>query len=173
MTSNANESNHQTPVAVSVSNFDEIFGPTIERCLQHAAVGAGVDRIGFRLESPQPHGGTFGALIFSTGMRVVLDRSVVLGRDPKSPVTASEGDVRLVRLDYRTISRQHAAIRLHRWQAILSDLGSKNGTFATAPGEHRRRVEVGNVVAIRFGTTVDLGDNCSFVVEVLAGSVRS
>jgi len=64
-----------------------------------------------------------------TGQRVVVDRSVLLGRKPSMDVP--EG-VKAVKLDdpTRTISRNHAAISFDRDGMLwIEDYGSLNGTY--------------------------------------------
>lgn len=56
----------------------------------------------------------------------------VMGRDPELPIC----------LPFPSVSRRHARVRVHAGQAMLEDLGSKNGTFVAG-----RKVEQPTVLA--------------------------
>lgn len=53
------------------------------------------------------------------GQQVVLDRPILLGRDPRSRIP----------FDDERVSRHHAYIEQHDTRVMIRDLGSKNGTF--------------------------------------------
>lgn len=71
-----------------------------------------------------------GRLYLSTGQSLVLDRDVVMGREPTAD---REGASRphLVGLgrEERAVSRCHVELRLVEWSVQVVDLGSTNGTF--------------------------------------------
>ncbi|MDJ0770269.1 MAG: FHA domain-containing protein [Ilumatobacter sp.] len=140
--------------------FDAMFGHTIVRAVEDAAVRdepAGADR-----RDP------LGVLIFSTGDRVVVDRPLVLGRNPQSGDAPPDPEARLVKVAGAAVSRRHAAVRLDHWQAFIHDLGSANGTHVTLPGRAPQRIEPGEPVSLVPGATVELGGDVSFVVEEVA-----
>jgi hypothetical protein len=133
--------------------FDAMFGHTVVRSVEAAAV---------RPEPAQP--APLGVLVFSTGERVLVDRSLVLGRSP----TAELDRARPVKLAGAGVSRQHAVVTVDRWQACVDDLGSSNGTEVTLPGAMPQRVRPGHPIGLVTGARVDLGGDVSFVLEDVA-----
>ncbi len=145
--------------------FDDLFGPTLTLSIEGAAVREherptrGAARCN-EADEPRP------VLIFSTGDRVAVDRPVIIGRNP---IRIHEGaEDRLIRLPGERLSRQHAMIRIDRWQTILEDLGSRHGTTVTSPGRSPRHVGPHQPVGLVAGTLVELADAVSFVLERLA-----
>jgi DNA-binding winged helix-turn-helix (wHTH) protein len=104
-----------------------------------------VHRVGYAFAAPlagaqQPAGNLWRWLV-SSGRRVsLLDGENLIGRDP---------DARL-QLDDSTVSRRHARIMLSGADALLEDLGSKNGTCVGG-------VRVDGQVALRDGDRVAFG----------------
>lgn len=150
----------------SDGGFDQLFGSTVARSIEGAAVR---ESVGARLRSAlegdqQPPR----VLIFSTGQRVLVDRPVVIGRSPKPTTESNQTSPRLVTLTGRRLSRQHAEIRIDRWQTIIDDLNSFNGTEVTIPGEPTRRLQPGLPISLVVGTRVDLASEVSFVLEEVA-----
>jgi pSer/pThr/pTyr-binding forkhead associated (FHA) protein len=88
-------------------------------------------------------GGPQGALFRLSGP------SVAIGREPDSEVF----------LDDVTVSRRHAAIEMREGSAVLSDLGSLNGTYV-----NRRRIEADE--ALESGDEIQIG---KFRLVYLAG----
>lgn len=81
---------------------------------------------------PRP---TLGTLHLPEGGRVLLDRSVVLGRRPL-PLPDGEPWPHLVELpgDLTHLSRNHVAVELDGWHVLARDLGSSGGTALLTPG---------------------------------------
>ncbi len=146
--------------------FDTIFGCTVARSVEAAAVRGG--------DVPRPAPGTgverppMGVLLFSTGERILVDRPLLLGRNPRVDHESHAEAPRLVKLPGRGVSRRHAAITIDGWRAHIDDLGSSNGTEVTLPGLMPRRLAPGHPVGLVAGTHVDLGGDVSFVVEDVA-----
>ncbi len=98
---------------------------------------------GRRPRPPSPESGAAGPrLVSSAGEWLLSEGSHVVGRD---------GDC-AVRIDSVTISRRHARIVVTDGEAVVEDLGSKNGTHVngqrvTEPVvlEDRDKIEVGSV----------------------------
>lgn len=108
---------------------------------------------------PRP---SLGRLFVSTGQVVDLDRTVVVGRRPRS--TRSATDVaRLVTVPstQQDISRSHLEITLEGWHVLLSDLNTTNGTTLLRPGQAPRRLDPGEPTLIADGDTIDMGDSVS------------
>jgi hypothetical protein len=111
---------------------------------------------------------TLGRLRFSDGRVIDLDRPQLIGRNP-----TIEGQIRgelpdIVKIDGagQGLSRRHVSIRLEGWQVLLEDLNSANGTTITAPGRQPQRLHPGEPLVLEAGTSVDLGGEISFVLEV-------
>jgi len=107
-------------------------------------------------------------LLFSTGERVVVDKPLLLGRNPQAGGETAGDSPKLVKLPGSAVSRRHAAITVDRWRAHIDDLGSANGTELTLPGSAPQRLAPGRPVGLVTGARVDLGGAVSFVVEEVA-----
>ncbi len=142
--------------------FDAMFGHTVVRSVEAAAVRPGGPPAAGRVAGPDPR--PVGVLVFSTGERVVVDRPLVLGRNPHAEPDAA----RPVKVAGAGVSRRHAAITVDRWCAEIDDLGSANGTEVTLPGGAPCRLAPGRPVGLVAGTRVDLAGEVSFVVEDVA-----
>jgi hypothetical protein len=110
-----------------------------------------------------------GALRLSTGDKIMLDRGVIMGREPQPP----NGDDRAwhrVKLPSpgNDISRNHVEVRLEDWQVYVSDLGSTNGTEVTVPDMASSPLQPNEPVSIEPGTVVNLAREISFTFEVTA-----
>jgi hypothetical protein len=142
--------------------FESLFGSTVARAVESAAVRSVAG------DFPQPRP-PLGILVFSTGERVVVDRSIVLGRNPRTvDMWADDVDVRRVKVSSAGVSRQHAVIRVDRWHASIDDLGSANGTTVARPRQPAAAVRPGHPVDLVPGVVVDLGGDVSFAVEEVA-----
>lgn len=142
--------------------FEVLFGHTVPRSVEAAAVRP------YEAERSAPT--ALGVLVFSTGDRVMVDRPIVLGRNPRQvgDVQPDAPRPRLVELALAGISRRHAVIRPDRWSASIDDLGSANGTFVALPGRPAVPVRPGHPVELVPGAVVDLGGEVSFTVEEAA-----
>lgn len=114
---------------------------------------------------PRP---TLGVLRLSTGDVVPLDRSVVMGRNPKVDGANAAERPHIVRLPSpgHDISRTHLEIRLDGWHVLLTDLNSVNGTVVTPPWQEPQRLRPNEAVPIEPGTVVSLADEVTFRYEV-------
>lgn len=135
--------------------------PAATRCRQCQAVIEQVDPV----TMPRP---VLGALEFSNGMRVVLDRPAVIGRSPRSErVSASEiPQLVVVPSPEADISRSHLEVRLEGWHVLVVDLDSTNGTVVTIPGQEPQRLRPKEEVPISPGTVVSLADEVTFTYAV-------
>lgn len=73
---------------------------------------------------------TVGRIVFPGGQGVPLDRDLELGRKP-SPASG----VHPVIIDHAEVSRSHAALTVEGWTVLLTDLGSRNGTWVVPPND--------------------------------------
>ncbi len=80
------------------------------------------------VEGPRP---PLGVLVLDDGSTYVVDRDIVVGREPDTDAGVAAGDVRGIALPdpERAISRVHARVTLHDWEVRVADAGSANGTF--------------------------------------------
>ncbi len=109
-----------------------------------------------------------GSLRFSNGETVVLDRTVVLGRNPVLPTGYIGEQPNLLRLNDpgKDVSSQHAEVKLDHWHVVVSDLGSTNGTVVVLPGREPVQLRPGDPLMIEPGTQVVLAGVVSFTFEV-------
>jgi hypothetical protein len=107
---------------------------------------------------------TLGFIVFDDGSTYGLDRSYVIGREPRPPEDSS-AQLLVLRDNNETLSRTHAGLRLDDWSVQLVDLGSTNGTYVWDPnGERWNQLAPGDAVTLRSGDTVALGRR-TFVFE--------
>jgi pSer/pThr/pTyr-binding forkhead associated (FHA) protein len=109
-----------------------------------------------------------GVLIFDSGDRVVIDRPVILGRDPR-PVASSDPEPPVLHPVVSAtgqVSRTHAELRAEGWDVVITDLDAMNGTALTAPGMPPIAIEPGAPTVVSPGSRVDLGGEVGFVFEV-------
>lgn len=115
---------------------------------------------------PRP---ALGRLRLPSGETVLLDRNVILGRQP-SVSRVSSGDMpHLVQVDSpkRDISRSHAEVRLEGWNVVLCDLNSSNGTVLLREGQSPRRLGQAETALVLSGDVAELGDQIYIVFEDL------
>ena len=113
---------------------------------------------------PRP---VLGQLRLSTGDVVALDRSVLLGRNPK---IINDGGERphLVKVGQgqSDVSRTHVSVTLDGWHVLVEDLRSTNGTEVTLPGRAPQRLREGQPLLLEPGADVVLAEGVSFRYEV-------
>jgi FHA domain len=131
---------------------------------------AAADRVTERLAedaAPRP----VARLDFSTGDRVDVDRVVLVGRAPEARRFAAGEQPRLVTLasPHQEISSTHLEVRPgtgpdEGW-AVLTDLGSTNGTWLVQPGGEAEELRAGLAERLRPGALIDLGDGVTIRVS--------
>ncbi len=136
----------------TIDPIDEIFGATVERVVEDAAVREG--------ETRRP----IGVLVASDGRRFELSRPVVIGRDPR--VDADLPDAHRVRVLRPDVSRRHATVRVDGWTATVEDAGSTNGTLFVSPDGERQVLEPHCPRPLLFGATVSVG-SLSFTLQAI------
>lgn len=169
------------PPAAPIDPFDALFGHTVVRSVESAAIRP--------VEQPSGRSAV-GVLVFSTGQRLVLDTNVLLGRNPRPDTAAGtthgtpydprhdprhdlrndarDDAPRLLKVAHPGVSRRHAAITVDRWIATIRDLGSVNGTTVTVPGGAAVPLRPGEPCDLPIGACVELGTDVSFTVEEAA-----
>ena len=104
-------------------------------------------------------------LAFSHGLRVDLERPVLVGRAPESPAGAN---ARLVPVPspQQDISRTHVELRADSDGVLVTDLRSTNGTIVTRPGQPPHRIHPGEGTTASVGSRIDLGDGVVILVDL-------
>jgi pSer/pThr/pTyr-binding forkhead associated (FHA) protein len=95
-----------------------------------------------------------------------------MGRMPEADPRVTSGEVRSLALEDTSgaVSRVHAQIIVHEWDALLVDAGSRNGTFVSAPGEQGwTQLPAGETHRLVPGTRVRVGGR-SFQFELPSGA---
>jgi pSer/pThr/pTyr-binding forkhead associated (FHA) protein len=117
--------------------------------------------------SPQP----VARLVFSSGDVVDVDRAIVVGRAPEHGRFGGEAQTRLVTVPspHQEISSTHLEIRpgtgADQGSAVVTDLGSTNGTVVAVPGSPAADLRPGIAVRLAPGATIDLGEGVTIQVE--------
>lgn len=95
-----------------------------------------------------------GRIVFGNGQAVPLERAVILGRKPDG----SGRDAHPVVIDHEEVSRSHALITIEGWTVLLTDQGSRNGTWVSPPTDPTPvRLDERVPHVLEHGTTVHLG----------------
>jgi hypothetical protein len=78
---------------------------------------------------------SLGVVVLDDGTTFSVDDDYVIGREPEHDQRVIDGTARpLVLPDVEgTVSRSHALLAVVDWDVQLTDLGSSNGTYITAP----------------------------------------
>lgn len=103
-------------------------------------------------------------LVLSTGEVVEVDRTIVVGRAPEARRFASNDQPHLVTVasPHHEISSTHLEIRpgagADHGSAVVTDLGSTNGTVLVQPGLPPEDLQAGIAVSLIPGAILDLGD---------------
>ncbi|MDP5228328.1 MULTISPECIES: FHA domain-containing protein [Arthrobacter] len=110
-----------------------------------------------------------GRLRLPSGETVLLDRNVILGRQPSVSRVSSGNMPHLIQLDSpkRDISRSHAEVRLEGWNVVLTDLNSSNGTVLLREGQSPRRLGQAETALLLSGDVAELGDQVYISFEDL------
>lgn len=103
-------------------------------------------------------------LIFSTGDVVDVDRVILVGRAPEARRFASSDQPHLVTVSSpnHEISSTHLEIRpgagADHGMAVVTDMGSTNGTVLVQPGLPPEDLQAGIAISLIPGAILDLGD---------------
>jgi len=109
-------------------------------------------------------------LVISSGDTVDVDRAVILGRAPEARRFPSHEQPRLVTVPSpaQEISATHLEIRpgsgADHGSAVVTDLGSTNGTVLVQPGLPPEDLRPGIAVQLIPGAIIDLGDGVTIQV---------
>jgi hypothetical protein len=109
-------------------------------------------------------------LLLPDGQTVDVDRSVLLGRAPDASRIVTEGEPRLVTVPspHHEVSSTHLEVRpgsgADHGSAVVTDLGSTNGSIVVQPGLPPEDLRPGVTVQLVPGAVVDLGDGVTIEV---------
>jgi hypothetical protein len=109
-------------------------------------------------------------LSFSSGETIEVDRAVLVGRAPEARRFTSTEQPRLVTVPSpnQEISSTHLEIRpgsgADHGSAVVTDMGSTNGTVLVQPGLPAEDLQPGIAVQLIPGAIIDLGDGVTIQV---------
>lgn len=118
------------------------------------------------LAAPAPRAAA-GLLRVSSGQSVLLDRSVIIGRRPRSNRAGGADLPHLIAVDspQQDISRNHLEVRVEGDTILATDLQTTNGTTLLRPGSEPVRLHPGEATIVVLGDVLDLGDGITVTVE--------
>lgn len=111
--------------------------------------------------------GAHPVLLLSTGEELEVDRPLIVGRAPVARRIFSDDEPRLVTVPSpaHEISSTHLEIRPSPdGKAVVTDLGSTNGTVLVQPGVAPEDLRPGYPVSLVKGAIIDLGDGVTIKV---------
>ncbi|MCR2763859.1 FHA domain-containing protein [Microbacterium sp. zg.B48] len=113
--------------------------------------------------------GATGRVRVSTGQVVTLDRTVIIGRRPRSTRASGANLPHLIAVDspQQDISRSHLEIRPEGDTVVVIDLHTTNGSTLLRPGTDPMRLHPGEQTLVLSGDVVDLGDGVKVAFEDL------
>jgi hypothetical protein len=157
------------PDALGIPGFDPLTSPDLAVTPGDRSGGSAVAETG-----PEPPPGAtsrpVARLVFSSGDVVDVDRAVVVGRAPEHGRFGGDGQTRLVTVPspHQEISSTHLEVRpgsgADHGSAVVTDLGSTNGTVVVQPGLPAEDLRPGIGVALVPGATIDLGEGVTIQV---------
>jgi hypothetical protein len=114
--------------------------------------------------------GTWARLVISNGETIDVDRAIVIGRAPEARRFTATEQPRLVTVPspHLEVSATHVEVRpgsgADHGSAVVTDLGSTNGTVLVQPGMGPEDLEPGVAVTLVPGAVIDLGDGVTIQV---------
>ncbi|MBW9111616.1 FHA domain-containing protein, partial [Microbacterium ureisolvens] len=111
-----------------------------------------------------------GRVRVSTGQVLPLDRTIVIGRRPRSTRVSGTDLPHLVAVDspQQDISRSHVELRVEGESIVATDLRTTNGTTLLRPGADPVRLHPGEGTVVIPGDVLDLGDGITVAIEGLS-----
>ena len=118
---------------------------------------------------PDPAPAATGRIRVSSGQVVALDRTVIIGRRPRSTRASGANLPHLIAVDspQQDISRSHLEIRPEGDTVVVIDLHTTNGSTLLRPGADPMRLHPGEQTLVLSGDVVDLGDGVTVAFEDL------
>jgi hypothetical protein len=158
----------ETPHTTALRSERILGGPDEQVEDSPATGGLVVDN---RPEDPAPRP-PVGLLVFDDGATYTVDAEYLMGRMPEADPRVASGELRSLALEDASgaVSRVHAQIVVNGWEALLVDVGSRNGTFVSPPGEQGwTQLPAGETHRLVPGTRVRIGGR-SFQFEAPSGT---
>ena len=120
------------------------------------------------VEAPAAPAST-GRIRVSSGQVVALDRTVIIGRRPRSTRASGANLPHLIAVEspQQDISRSHLEIRPEGDTVVVIDLHTTNGSTLLRPGADPMRLHPGEQTLVLSGDAVDLGDGVTVAFEDL------
>lgn len=103
----------------------------------------------------------------STGQIVELDRTVIIGRKPRSTRASGSTMPHLIAVDSpeSDISRNHLEVRPEGDSVVVIDLHTTNGSTLLRPGADPVRLHPGEQTLVLGGDVIDVGDGVTVMIE--------
>lgn len=116
-----------------------------------------------------PSAVSVGRIRLSTGQVAVLDRTVIIGRRPRSTRASGANLPHLIAVEspQQDISRSHLEIRPEGDTVVVVDLHTTNGSTLLRSGSDPLRLHPGEQTLVLSDDVVDLGDGVTVVFEDL------
>ncbi|MFV0374627.1 FHA domain-containing protein [Microbacterium sp.] len=110
-----------------------------------------------------------GRIVLSTGQTIEIERTIVIGRRPKSTRSADAELPLLVAVESPEydISRSHLEVRAEGEHVLVTDLHTTNGTVLSRGGTDPVRLHPGEATMVVTGDVVDIGDGLTLAFEDL------
>ncbi|PQZ70226.1 hypothetical protein CQ031_19675 [Microbacterium sp. MYb40] len=110
-----------------------------------------------------------GRIRLSTGQVASLDRTVIIGRRPRSTRASGANLPHLIAVEspQQDISRSHLEVRPEGDTVVVIDLHTTNGSTLLRPGADPVRLHPGEQTLVLSGDVVDLGDGVTVAFEDL------
>jgi hypothetical protein len=118
---------------------------------------------------PRP---ALGLIVFDDGTTYTVDGEYLVGRMPEADPRVVSGALRSLSVEDPSgaVSRVHAEVRVSGWDVLLTDVGSRNGTFVSGPGDPEwTQLPAGQTQRLVPGARVRLGGR-SFLFESPSGA---
>lgn len=119
--------------------------------------------------APAPAAASIGRIRLSTGQETALDRTVIIGRRPRSTRASGANLPHLIAVEspQQDISRSHLEVRPEGDTVVVIDLHTTNGSTLLRPGADPVRLHPGEQTLVLSGDVVDLGDGVTVAFEDL------
>ncbi|MCV0334313.1 FHA domain-containing protein [Microbacterium sp.] len=119
--------------------------------------------------APAPAVASVGRIRLSTGQVAALDRTVIIGRRPRSTRASGANLPHLIAVEspQQDISRSHLEVRPEGDTVVVIDLHTTNGSTLLRPGADPVRLHPGEQTLVLSGDVVDLGDGVTVAFEDL------
>lgn len=108
-------------------------------------------------------GGSPWRLVLPDGSNVVVDGTILIGRDAAASAKWPDAQLLSVNDTTQSVSKTHAVIQSDEQGLWVTDLNSTNGVIVTRPGGSEAEAEGDERVLVDAGCDIELGD---FIIQV-------